>query len=186
MSVVQTARRLVSRRAGHPVISVYLDLDPERFATAPARASQVRSLLDEAARAVDERGRDLDHEDKTALPEDIDRVRDYLLSREPPFQGAGALAVFCSSRDDLFETVQLPRPIPGRVMIDHAPFIAPLIESAQQRNWCVVLVSRREVRVFSGPPDRLEERQSEDDDVHGDHDQGGWSQARYERSVEKE
>jgi peptide chain release factor subunit 1 len=186
MSVVQTARRLVAHRGGHPVISLYLDLDPERFATAPARASQVRSLVDQAAREVDERKDDLAHEEKTALREDLERVRDYLLSREPPFQGARALALFCSSRDDLFEAVQLARPIAGRVVIDRAPYVGPLIEAAQQRNWCVVLVSRRAVRVLTGPPDRLEERQIEDDEVHGEHDQGGWSQARYERSVEKE
>jgi peptide chain release factor subunit 1 len=186
MSVVEKARRLVSHRGGHPVISVYVDLDPERFATAPARASQIRSLLDGAAREVDERQEDLAHDDKTALREDIERLRDYLLSREPPYQGARGLAVFCSTRDDLFETVQLARPIEGRVVIDHAPFIAPLVEATQQRNWCVALVSRRAVRVFTGPPDRLEEQQNVDDDVHGEHDQGGWSQARYERSVEKE
>src|SRR5437660_10107624 len=143
VSFVQTARRLVSRRAGHPVISVYLDLDPERFATAPARASQIRSLIDEAARDVDERQDDLAHEDKTALRADLERIRDYLLSREPPYQGARALALFCSTRDDLFETVQLPRPVEGRVVIEPAPFVAPLIEATQQRNWCVALVSRR-------------------------------------------
>src|SRR5436305_9145948 len=181
MSVVQTARRLVSRRAGHPVISVYLDLDPERFATAPARASQIRSLVDEAAREVDERRVDLSHDDKTALRQDLERVRDYLLSREPPYQGARALALFCSSRDDLFETVQLARPVEGQVVIEGAPFVAPLIEATQHRTWCVALVSRRAVRVFTGPPDRLEEQQNEDDDVHGNHQQGGWSQARYER-----
>ena len=32
-SGVQEARRLVAHRGEHPVISLYLDLDPERFAT---------------------------------------------------------------------------------------------------------------------------------------------------------
>jgi peptide chain release factor subunit 1 len=184
-TVEQAARRLVEHGAGHRVISVYLDLDPERFATAPARASQIRSLLDEAAREVD-RQTDLDHDDRTALREDIDRVRDYLLSREPPFQGARALAVFCSSRDDLFETVQLPRRVEARVVIEHSPYIEPMVAAVGQRRWCVVLVSRRAARMLTGSADALEERRGFDDDVHGQHDQGGWSQARYERSVEKE
>jgi peptide subunit release factor 1 (eRF1) len=49
-----------------------------------------------------------------------------------------------------------------------------------------VLVSRRSARIFTGLPDALEERQDFADNVHGQHDQGGWSQARYERSVEKD
>jgi peptide chain release factor subunit 1 len=184
-TVEQAARRLVEHGPGHRVISLYLDLDPERFATAPARASQIRSLIDEAARAVDRRS-DLGHEDRGALREDLDRVRDYLLSREPPFQGARGLAVFCSSRDDLFETVQLPRPVQARVVIEHSPYVEPMVAALGHRRWCALLVSRRDARMFSGPADALEERRSFHDDVHGQHDQGGWSQARYERSVEKE
>jgi peptide chain release factor subunit 1 len=184
-TVEQTARRLVEQGQGHPVVSLYLDLDPERFATAPARASQVRSLIDGAAREVDSRG-DLSHDDLTALREDLDRVRDYLLSRDPPFQGARALAVFCSSRNDLFETVQLPRPVEGRVVIEQTPYVEPMVAAVGQRRWAVVLVSRRDARMFSGSADALEEQRSFHDDVHGQHEQGGWSQQRYERSVEKD
>ena len=181
----QTARRLVEQGQGHLVISLYLDLDPERFATPPARASQIRSLVDGAAREIDRRT-DLSHDDLTSLREDLDRVRDYLLSRDPPFQGARSLAVFCSSRDDLFETVQLPRPVEGRVVIEHSPYVEPMVAAVGQRRWSVVLASRRDARMFSGSADALEEQRSFHDDVHGQHEQGGWSQPRYERSVEKE
>ncbi len=187
-TVEQAARRLVDRRPAHPrhrVISLYLDLDPERFATAPARASQIRSLIDGAAREVD-RMSELEHDELIALREDLERVRDYLFSREPPFKGARALAVFCSSRDELFETVQLPRPVEGRVVIEHSPYVEPMVAATGQRRWCALLVSRRDARMFTGPADALEERRSFHDDVHGQHDQGGLSQPRYERSVEKE
>jgi hypothetical protein len=42
------ARRLIEYKPEHPLISLYPDLEPERFAIAPARASQIRSLVDEA------------------------------------------------------------------------------------------------------------------------------------------
>jgi peptide chain release factor subunit 1 len=184
-TVAQAARRLVEHRSGHRVISVYLDLDPERFATAPARSSQVRSLIDQAAREI-EGDTSLGHEDKIALREDLERVDTYLTSREAPFRGARALAVFCSRRDGLFETVQLRRPVEAGVMIERGPYIAPLIAAAQQRCWCVVLASRRSARVLMGLADSVQERQRVDEDVQGQHDQGGWSQARYERSVEKD
>lgn len=182
---MQAAKRLLQRRPNHRVISLYLDLDPERFATPQARASQVRSLIDDASRQVD-REPDLGHEDKVSLREDIERLDRYLSSPEAPYQGAHSLAVFCASRDELFETVQLTRPVQARVVIERVPFVAPLIETVQQRRWCVILVSRRSARLFAGAADELREERQVEDDVHGQHDQGGLSQPRYERSVEKD
>jgi peptide chain release factor subunit 1 len=94
--------------------------------------------------------------------------------------------VFCSGQDDLFEVVQLSRPTPGRVVIGRAPYVEPLVAAVGQRRWLVALVNRRVARVLGGPADRLEEDGSFSEYVHGQHDQGGWSQARYERSVEKD
>jgi peptide subunit release factor 1 (eRF1) len=185
MSVVQAARRLVEQQSSHPVLSQYLALDPERFATAPARASQIASLLDEAARAI-ERDDALEHDDLVSLREDVERVRRYLLSREPPYKGSRGLAVFSSSGDDLFEVVQISRPVEGRVEIGRTPYVEPLMASGGERRWCVVLVTRREARVLTGPPDRLTERERIGDNVHAQHEKGGWSQANYERSVEQE
>src|SRR5687768_17393232 len=56
-------RRLAEVRLDRPVVlSLYLDLDPAQFATPPARATAVRSLLDEAERRLRERD-GLAHED---------------------------------------------------------------------------------------------------------------------------
>lgn len=185
-SGAQDVRRLVEHRGRHQVISLYLDLDPERFATPPARASQIRSLLDAAHREVEEERPELDHEERIALREDVKRIRAFLSSPEAPFKGARALAVFSSSRGDLFETVQLSRPLPARMIIGPSPYIAPMVEAVQRRRWLVALVNRRAAVVLAGSPDTLTERRRLQDDVHGQHDQGGWSQARYQRSVEKD
>lgn len=66
--VAGPARRLSERHTAHPVISLYLDLDPERFATAPARAAQIRSLVDQAARELDEAGDGLSHDSGRLSP----------------------------------------------------------------------------------------------------------------------
>jgi peptide chain release factor subunit 1 len=168
------ARRLIEHRTGHPVISLYLDLDPERFATAPARSAQIRSLIDQATRELDA-ANGLSHDDLVTLRADLQRVDSYLNSREPPFQGAGALGVFCSGQDDLFEVIQLSRPTPGRVVIGRSPYVEPLVNALQRRRWLVALVSRRAGRVLGGPVDGLEEHANFDEWVHGQHDQGGWS-----------
>jgi hypothetical protein len=187
MGVAQDpVRRLLEHRTGHPIISVYLDLDPDRFATPPARSAQIRSLMDQAARQLDGAADGLSHEDLITLRADLKRIDDYLSSREAPFQGAAALGVFCSGKDDLFEVLQLPRPVPGRVVIGRMPYVEPLVWFAQQRSWLVALVNRRVGRVLGGPVDRLEEHVGFRDYVHGQHDQGGWSQSRYDRSIEKD
>jgi hypothetical protein len=180
-----TIRELSERRPGHLVVSAYLDLDPENFATPPARASQIDSLFDEARKQLEARD-DLDHDDRVGLRADLERVKEYLLSDEPPFAGARALGVFCSARADLFEVVSLPRSVPARVLFEPAPYVEPMLEAATAPEWVVLLVSRRDGRVFTGAPDTLSEVQAEHEGVHGQHMQGGWSQARYERSVENE
>jgi peptide chain release factor subunit 1 len=184
-----SARRLIEHRTGHPIISLYLDLDPERFATPPARSAQIRSLIDQASRQLDSAAEGLGHENLVTLRADLQRIDEYLSSRGAggvEFKGAGALAIFCSGQDGLFEVIQLPRPVPGRVVIGRSPYVEPLVASLQEHRWLVALVNRRVGRVLSGPVDRLEEREDFRDYVHGQHDQGGWSQARYERSIEKD
>src|ERR1700694_1959873 len=113
MSAVDAARSLVEQHPAHRVVSLYLDLDPERFATPRAPTSQIHSLLDEATREV-ENDDTLDHEELVALREDLERIRSYLTtSGEEAFKGARSLAVFCSIRDDMFEVIKLTRPVEG-------------------------------------------------------------------------
>ena len=71
-------------------------------------------------------------------------------------------------------------------MVDVMPFIEPLAGLAAPERWCVLLVSRRSSRLFCGTREKLEEVEDVRDDVHGRHHQGGWSQARFQRSIERE
>jgi peptide chain release factor subunit 1 len=178
-------RRLAELRLDRPVVlSLYLDLDPAEFATPPARATAARSLLDEADRQL--RDRDgLSHQEKADLRASLERARTFL-ERELTADGARAIAVFVAESAGLFETVKLPRPVRNRVAIGRSPLVGPLASLERREAWCVMLVNRQEARVFRGSPDGLREIGSVHDEVHGQHDQGGWSQARYQRSVEKE
>jgi peptide chain release factor subunit 1 len=183
-SGAKQARRLIEHKGGHFVVSLYLDLDPERFATAAARSSQIRSLIDEGHRKVEADDR-LGHEDRGGLREDLRRVETLLKSPEAPFKGARALAIFCSSLDGLFETIRLSRPVARRLEIGRSPYVEPMLAAVQERRWLVALVSRRSARLLAGAPGSLRERERLQENVHGQHDHGGWSQARYERSVDK-
>jgi len=178
-------RRLAELRLDRPVVlSLYLDLDPTEFATPPARATAARSLLDEADRQLRERD-GLSHQERVDLRASLERARTFL-ERELSADGARAVAVFAAESAGLFEIVKLPRPVRNRVAIGRSPLVGPLASLERREAWCVTLVSRQAGRIFRGSPDGLREIGSVHDDVHGQHDQGGWSQARYQRSVEKE
>jgi peptide chain release factor subunit 1 len=171
------------RPEGARVLSVFLNLDPAEFAEPPARASEIRSVVDELRRvARDSDG--LAHDAKVALREDVDRIEDYLSSFTP--KGAHGVVVYSCGPAGLFEVIRLPRPIETRAVIDDSPLIEPLAELIGAGTWCVVLVNRQTGRMFVGDRERLDEVDVIVDDVHGRHKQGGLSQARYQRSVDED
>jgi len=178
-------RSLAELRLDRPVVlSLYLNLDPSQFATPPARKTAVRSLVDEAERRLRE-GNGLSHDDKKALQASLQRAASFL-ENDLPSDGAHGVALFASESTDLFEAMKLPRSVPNRVAIGRSPLVGPLARLARRERWCVALVNRRNARILRGSPDGLREVEQIHDDVSGQQDQGGWSQARYQRGIEKE
>jgi peptide chain release factor subunit 1 len=72
------------------------------------------------------------------------------------------------------------------VVIDDSPFIEPLTTLPGTDGYCVLLINRQVARILVGDSERMREIASIVDDVHRWHDQGGWSQARYQRGIVKE
>jgi peptide chain release factor subunit 1 len=180
-----TLRRLAELKPkGAKVLSLFMSLDPSEFATPPARASAVSSLCDEAERRVRAEDR-LDHRERTALLEDVRSAREFF-ARGDYARGARGLALYCCRPAGLFEAIRLPRPVDFGVVIDDSPFVEPLADLVSVPEVCVVLVNRRTTRLLCGSSEGLREVASFHDDVHGQHDQGGWSQARYQRSIQEE
>ena len=178
-------RRLAEARpTGGQVLSVFVNLDPAQFATPPARDTQVRSVLDAASRQVRERG-DLPHDVREALKEDLHRIEDTLLNGLDA-KGAHALAVYASKPAGLFEVFKIAEPVEHEPVIADSACLEPIARMATAERWCVLLANRRVARLFCGNGHALEELALIEDDVHGQHKQGGWSQARYERSVDKD
>jgi peptide subunit release factor 1 (eRF1) len=172
-----TLRRLAELRPHEgKVVSIYLNLDPTEFASGAARSTAINSVIDEAARAA--------RDEDPSVREDVERVRDLFKGFD--FQGAHGVAVFACGSEDLLEVIKLPRAVGNAVVIDEAPYVEPLAEVQSDARYGVVLVNRQIARIFRGSRHRLDEVARVEDEVHGRHDQGGWSQARYQRSIEKE
>ncbi|QEC47752.1 hypothetical protein FSW04_09305 [Baekduia soli] len=173
-----------TRPAQGKVLSVFINLDPREFATPPARATEIRSVLDAAARSIRDRD-DLTHQERAGLEHDVERVAERLRGGTDT-EGARALAVFASESAGLFEVLRLPRPVPHRVGIGDSPCVEPLAQIGAGELWWIVLCDRRRVRLLAGTTDGLVELWRQDDEVSGRHDQGGLSQSRYQRGIEKE
>ncbi|MFA4928656.1 MAG: Vms1/Ankzf1 family peptidyl-tRNA hydrolase [Patulibacter sp.] len=167
------------------VLSLFVDLDPVRFADPAARSSSFGSLRHEAERAV-ERAVDLDDDDRRALREDLERIGTLLDPAAVPADGAGSLAIFACRSADLFEVIRLPESIEQQVHLGDEPFVAPLAAVGVDERWAVLLVDKRVARIFAGAPTSAAEVHTIDDETSGRHRKGGWSQAQYQRSVDEE
>jgi peptide chain release factor subunit 1 len=167
---------------GPKVLSIYVNLDPGQFPTPRQRQSEVVSLVDQAAKAVEEVE---DENDRKELRKDVQKVRTWLLEHSEWDDGAHGLAIFVSNQRDLFEILKVAVPVASLVAVEATPYLEPLTTVTPSRAVCVALIDRARARIFCGTEAGLEEVIHErDDDVPGRHDQGGWSQLRYQHHVE--
>ena len=108
-----TQARLRALAAVHPdqgrVLSVFLNLDPAQFATPNARSSAITSVITAAAHKVEESD-GLSHDERMALRDDVERVREVLVGSDIAANGTRAVAVYACGPEDLLEVVRLRRP----------------------------------------------------------------------------
>jgi len=157
---------------GQPVLSVYIDLDPTRFPTPDTHASQLGSLLAAARR-------------QTAAAE-ADRVEAWFSSDPTIVRGVRALAIFSSEGGHFLEAVLLTKSVEPLAIVDTIPWLEPLAATISPGTWGVAIVSRRGARLLRGGPDGLTEFATVTDELHRRHAQGGWSQARFQRGIDKQ
>ncbi len=171
---------------GDRVLSFYLGFDPSQMPNLRERRIEADSLLAEAERRYADDAA-ATHALRMALREDIQSVRELIADdRELAPEGAHGLAIFCSARAGICEIVLLAGPVEPLVVFERRPFLEPLVELLASARWCVLLISARASRLFTGTRERLADVADTVEDVHRHHAQGGWSQARYQRGVEHE
>jgi hypothetical protein len=180
-------RRLVQLGGtGHLVLSVYLALDPPQAPTAELRRTELGSQLDEAERQLREQATDGEQAGEV-LGSCLGRVRQELEEAPAPDHDVHAVAIFCESAGELRAYWLRRKPsFAVAAAFGERPAVEPLIEALPGLRWAVVLVSRKHGRIFTGSELGLAEVSDVDDEVHRWHAQGGWSQPRYQRGIEKE
>src|SRR5581483_4212077 len=164
-------------------VSLYVGLDPSDVPTPPAVETKVNAQLGEAQRLSEERKGSMSHEQREALKADLQRIRDWFdngFDRE----GVRGVAVFAASLDNLWSTVLLPEPVADDAHVGNELALAPLASHVGRDGALVAFVGRERGQVFRLRNGSLVEIADQTDEVPGQHDQGGWSQARFERHID--
>jgi peptide chain release factor subunit 1 len=165
-------------------ISLYLNLDPSVAPTAGDAHTRLNSLLDEAAKSDGANARELSHDQRRSLRADFDRIRHYF-NQEFSRDGAHGLAVFCDTLDNVWRALPLTEAVPDEIRVDRRLYLAPLVPLVGRGEGAlVVVVGREQGRFYRLRAGRLEELTDLFDEQPRRHDQGGWSQARFQRHVD--
>jgi peptide chain release factor subunit 1 len=167
-------------------ISLYIDLDPSEVPTPPAVQTKVNSLLAVAERRLDERKAQLTRDQREQLKQDLQRIGAWF---DDGFdrQGVRGIGVFAAGLDNFWSTVALAEPVTDDARIGGDLYLTPLARLAGRGDGgLVAFVGRERGQVWRLRGGQLIEIADQSTEVQGQHSQGGWSQARYERSVENE
>src|SRR3954452_1773135 len=180
----ETLRELAGFRSDKGcAISLYVDLDPSSTPTAGDAETRLRSLLSDLEKEADSRNYNGDR--KQALHADLERIRSWW-SDEFDRDGVRGVAIFASSPDNFWRPLPVSQALTDEVRLARDLYLAPLVPLVGRGDGAVVaFVSRERGEVFRLRGGRLEEVADESEEQPGQHEQGGWSQARYQRHIEK-
>jgi peptide chain release factor subunit 1 len=163
-------------------ISLYVDLDPTDTPTPTVADIRVSSLLSDAGKRIDAKRERLSHQEREGLERDLGRIREFY-DNEFERDGARGVAVFVSG--DYWSTLSLPDPVPDVVDLGRGFNIGPLASHVGRGDGALVaFVGRERGQLFRLVGGRLREVVDRTEEQPGRHDQGGWSQARYQRHIE--
>jgi peptide chain release factor subunit 1 len=164
---------------GLPVSSLYLDVDGKRHPRRQDFGARAEQICHQLKRDAEGLGRD----GSGSVAKDARTMLDFLGDLDRG--NTRGVALFASSRAGLWEEVLVPRPLRDRGVVASRPYVMPLealIETYE--SFCTVLVDRARARIFLTRMGSIEEETDVLDEVPGRHDQGGWSQSRYQRHID--
>ena len=163
-------------------ISLCLNLDPSDVPTAGDAQTRMNAML----RAADKTDRtDLTHEQRSALKADFERIATWF-DDEFERDGSQGLAVFAAGLDNFWRTLALPEPVRDSARVSRDFYVSPLVSLVSRGDGTIVaVIGREQGQLYRLRAGRLEEIAAHYDEQPGQHDQGGWSQSRYQRHIEK-
>ena len=179
-----TMRRLAEATSTEaPILSVYVDVRPEAHGEQPGQRNEltvVRDRLNAIESNLEPHGEA--HESFLA-----DRKRIEQLLESDELDGVDGMAIFACQRIGLWEAVGSQVEFDTQVQGGPTADLFQLARMLDDTSSAVVaVVDTSTCRLFVTRRGGLEERPGRDEpsDEHKRHDQGGWSQARFQRHVD--
>jgi len=169
-------RRLAGLRSEQGILSTYLKLDPRLTYDRGQHIAKFKGAL---KRFIREAG-------DPWLSSVAERERDGVLEFLELWQPRGrSLVIFSSQPGNIREVVHLDVLVPTFVTVDRTANIGLLAQVLDEYPRFAVAVVQRDHAMLYITEQRLAEGLPEiSSDVPGRHDQGGWSQARFQRHIE--
>ncbi len=173
-------RTLVSRTGELPVTSVYLNTDGAQH----PRAQDYEARLDGLLREVRKTAEAHQGAARAGILADADAIRRWVRGfTRGDVRGIGLF----SSGGEVFEEVQAAIGVRNVARVNATPYVVPLeVLLGRHHHVGLVVIERDEARIFRYRLGRLEQFRDFTSDVHGQHEQGGWSQRRFQNTIEEE
>jgi peptide chain release factor subunit 1 len=165
--------RLSKVHSGEGVLSLYVAVDPTIGYRRDHQIATAKSLLHDLEKTVEE-----------ARQPNFERERDRALEllENHAMEESRSIAIFSSQSAGLGEAIPLSVRVPAEASFRSRPRILPLAQAADEfERYCAVYVGKEDAAIFVISLGEIEESAAISDDVPGRHDEGGWSQSRYQR-----
>jgi peptide chain release factor subunit 1 len=176
MTLTDEIERLSKVHSTGGVLSLYVAVDP----TIAYRRDHQVAAAKSALRGLE---KTLADEKRSSFERERDRVVEFL--KDERTEESRSVAIFSSQPAGLWRTIPLNVRMESQAFFGPRPRILPLAQLADEyERYCAVFVSKEESKLFVISMGDVEEERTISDDVPGRHDQGGWSQARYQRHRE--
>jgi len=149
---------------GYPATSFYLDTDKGRLSKREISVS-FKGLLQEGRNRLE--ASVFDKDKKESLANDLEAIAAFGANNLVSLNAPG-LAVFSCSRKGFFQSLELPHGPRQRIVFDPNFYVRPLLAIIEKyRRICVLLISRREAKLYEVHMDSIRLLETLTSDVPG-------------------
>jgi peptide chain release factor subunit 1 len=174
MSLTNQIERLAKLQSEEGVLSLYVSVDPAISYRRDHPVAAAKAALRQLEQRLEDPGR------RSGFEQERDKALAFLEDETTP--ESRAMAIFSSESAGLWEAIPLNVRVPTQASFDRRPRIGPLARVADEdERYCAAVVSKEDARLLTISLGEVEEERAITDVVPGRHDQGGWSQSRYQR-----
>jgi peptide chain release factor subunit 1 len=161
-----------------PVLSLYLNLQSDQHGRDNYRAFLRKEFKERVRTFASERP------ERESLNQDMDRITRYLENEIEP--SANGVAVFASSGAGLFEAAQVEAPFDEhRLHVGFQPHVYPLARlDDRYPRYAALVADTYRARLFVFATGTVEQETTVEGEKTNRTQMGGWSQARFQRSID--